>query len=69
MMFDCSTGRKLFVVTLARAGENGRALAAARKDPPVPVTRDIVQEIKGLYPVGPDPAVPLNNQITHIFDF
>ena len=57
------------VATLARAGEKGRALAAARTDPPVPVTRDIVQEIKGLYPLDPDPAVPLNNQITHIFVF
>ena len=57
------------VATLARVGEKGRALAAARNDPPVPVTRDIVQEIKGLYPVDPDPAVPLNNQITHIFVF
>ena len=37
------------VATLARAGEKGRALAAARNDPPVPVTRDIVQEIEGLY--------------------
>ena len=56
------------VNTLARAGEKGRALAAARNAPPVSVTRDIVQEIKGLYPVDPDPAVPLNNQITHTFD-
>ena len=32
------------VATLARAGEKGRALAAARNAPPVPVTRDIVQE-------------------------
>ena len=55
--------------TLARAGEKGRALAAARNDPPVTVTRDIVQEIKSVYPVDPDPAVPLNNQITHIFIF
>ena len=55
------------VATLARAGEKRRALAAARNAPPVPVTRDIVQEIKGLYPVDPDPAIPLNNQITHIF--
>ena len=50
-------------------GEKGRALAAARNDPPVPVTRDIVQEIKGLYPVDPDPAVPLGNQPTHTFTF
>ena len=57
------------VATLASAGEKCRALAAARNAPPVPVTRDIVQEIKGLYPVDSDPAVPLNNQITHICIF
>ena len=34
------------VATLARAGEKGRALAAARNAPPVPVTEQIVQEIK-----------------------
>ena len=53
------------VATLARAGGKGRALAAARNAPPIPVTRDIVQEIKSLYPVDPDQA----NQITHIFTF
>ena len=52
------------VATLARAGEKGRAPAAARNDPPVPCTREIVQEIKGLYP-----ATPLNSQISHIFIF
>ena len=57
------------VATLARAGEKGRALAAARNALPVPVTQDIVQEIKNLYPVDPDPATPLNKQITHIFLF
>ena len=57
------------VATLARAGEKGRASAAARNAPPVPVTRDIVKEIKGLNSVDPDPAVPLSNQITHIFIF
>ena len=30
------------VATLARAGEKGRALAAARNAPPVPVTEQIV---------------------------
>ena len=30
---------------------------------------DIVQDITGLYPVDPDPTLPLNNQITHIFIF
>ena len=55
------------VATLAGAGEKGRALAAARNDPPVPVTREIVQEIRGLYPEDPDPAIPLNSPIPHIF--
>ena len=44
------------VETLARAGEKERALAAARNAPPVPVTRDIVQEI-------------MSNHISHIFIF
>ena len=45
-------------------------MAAARNAPPVQVTRDILQEIKSLfYPVDPDPAIPLSNQITHIFIF
>ena len=39
------------VATLARAREKGRALAAARNAPPVPVTEQIVQEIKSLYPL------------------
>ena len=57
------------VATLAGAGEKGRALAAARNAPRVPVTGDIVQEITRLYPVDPDPAIPLKNQLTHIFLF
>ena len=44
------------VETLARAGEKERALAAARNAPPVPVTRDIVEEI-------------MTNHISHIFIF
>ena len=40
--------------TLARSGERGRALAAARNAPPVPVTQQIVQEIKDLQPTDPD---------------
>ena len=36
------------VATQARSGERGRALAAARNAPPVPVTQQIVQEIKCL---------------------
>ena len=38
------------VATLARSSERGRALAAARNAPPVPVTEQIVEEIKSLYP-------------------
>ena len=55
------------VATLARAGENGRALAAARNAPPVPVTRDIVQEITSLYRVDPDPAIPSTARVSHVF--
>ena len=55
------------VATLARAGEKGRALAAARNAPPVPVTRDIVQEITSLYPVDPDPAVPSTARVSVAF--
>ena len=55
------------VATLARAGEKGRALAAARNAPPVPVTRDIVQEITSLYPADLDPAVPSTARISHVF--
>ena len=57
------------VATLARAEERGRALAAVRNAPPVPVTRDIVQEITSLYPTNPDPTLPLTNQISHIYTF
>ena len=57
--------RKL--ATLARSGEKGRALAAARNAPPVPVTREIVQEITSLYPVDPDPAVPSTTRVSHVF--
>ena len=42
--------------TLARIGEKGRGLAAARNAPPVPVAEQIVQEIKGLHPA--DPQLP-----------
>ena len=55
------------VATLARAGDKGRALAAARNAPPVPVTRDIVQEITSLYPVDPEPAVPATARVSHVF--
>ena len=50
------------VATLARAGEKGRALAAARNAPPVPVTEPIVQEVKGVYPADPEPPAPVQAQ-------
>ena len=46
------------VATLARTGERGRGLAADRNAPPVPVTEQIVQEIKSLYPADPEPPAP-----------
>ena len=55
------------VATLARVGEKGRAVAAARNAPPVPVTRDIVQEITSLYRVDPDPTVPSTARVSHVF--
>ena len=42
-------------ITLARTGGKIRAPAAARNAPPVPVTEQIVQEIKSLYPADPEP--------------
>ena len=42
-------------------------LAAARNAPPVPVTRDIVQEITSLYPVDPDPADPSTARVSFAF--
>ena len=46
------------VATLARAGEKGRALAAARNAPPVPAAEQFVQEIRNLYPTDPEPPAP-----------
>ena len=48
-------------------GEKGRALAAARNAPPVPVTKQIVQEIKSLYPADPEPPVPASAPISALF--
>ena len=45
------------VATSARTGEKGRALAAARNAPPIPVTEQIVQEIKSFYPTDPEPQL------------
>ena len=47
--------------------ERGRALAAARNAPPVPDTREIVQEITSLFLVDPDPAVPYTARVSHVF--
>ena len=49
------------VATLARSGERGRALAAARNAPPVLATQQVVQEIKilqiGILPLLPKTSV------------
>ena len=55
------------VATLARTGEKGRALAAARNAPPVPVTEQIVQEIKSLYPADPEPLAPVPAPVSALF--
>ena len=55
------------VATLARTGEKGRALAAARNAPPVPVTEQIVQDIQSLYPVDPEPPAPASAPISALF--
>ena len=55
------------VATLARTGEKGRALAAARDAPPVPVTEQIVQEIKSLYPADPKPPAPVPAPVSALF--
>ena len=55
------------VATSARTGEKGRALAAARNAPPVPVTEQIVQEIKSLYPADPEPPAPVQASLSALF--
>ena len=55
------------VATLARTGEKGRALAAARNALPVPVTEQIVQEIKSLYLADPEPPAPASAPISALF--
>ena len=55
------------VATLARACEKGRAVAAARNAPPVPVTEQIVQEIKSLYPADPEPPAPAQALVSDLF--
>ena len=55
------------VATLARSGEKRRALAAARNAPPVPVTEQIVQEIKSLYPADPEQPAPVSAPVSALF--
>ena len=55
------------VTALARSGEKGRALAAARNAPPVPVTEQIVQEIKSLYPADPEPPALVPAPVSALF--
>ena len=55
------------VATPARTGEKGRAQAAARNSPPVPVTEQIVQEIKSLYPADPEPPAPAQAFVSGLF--
>ena len=55
------------VATFARTGEKGRALAAARNAPPVPVTEQIVQEIKSLFPADPEPPAPAQAFVSGLF--
>ena len=55
------------VATLARSGEKGRALAAASNAPPVSVTEQNVQEIKSLYPTGPEPPAPAQALMSNLF--
>ena len=55
------------LATLARAGEKGRALAAARNVPPVPVREQIVQEIKSLYPTDPETPAPAQALVSDLF--
>ena len=55
------------VATLAQSGERGRALAAARNAPPVPVTQQIVQEIESLHPADPGPALATRTPVSNLF--
>ena len=55
------------VATFARTGGKVRALAAARNARPVPVTEQIVQEIKSLYPIDPEPPALAQAFVSGIF--
>ena len=50
-----------------RTGEKGRALAAARYAPPLPVTEQIFQEIKSLYPADPELPAPVPAPVSALF--
>ena len=60
-----SRSRVRKVAILARTGEKGRALTAAR-NAPVPITEHIAQEIKNLYP-DPEPPVSASAPISALF--
>ena len=55
------------VATLARTGEKGRAPAAARNAPPVPVTEQLVQKVKRSYPADPEPPAPVQAPLSALF--
>ena len=55
------------VAAFARTGGKVRALAAARNARPVPVTEQIVQEIKSLYPIDPEPPALAQAFVSGIF--
>ena len=55
------------VAASARAREKGRALAAARNAPPVPITEQVVQEIKSLYPTDPEPTTPAQAFVSSLY--
>ena len=55
------------VATPARTGEKGRAQAAARNAPPVPVAEQIVQDIKSLCLADPEPPAPVQAPVSAPF--
>ena len=42
-------------------------MAAAKNAPPVPVTEQIVQKIKSLYPADPEPPAPAQAFVSGLF--
>ena len=55
------------VATLARTGEKRKSSGGCPNAPPVPVTEQIVQEIKTLHPADPEPPAPASAQISSLF--